>query len=288
MLHEWSNWSGSVRCRPRQMLSPGSEEEVVAIVRRAADDGQTVRVTGTGHSFTPLCASDDVLLSLDRLSGIESVDTAAGRAWIRAGTKIHDLGGPLAERGLALENQGDVDVQAIAGAVSTGTHGTGPTLGSISTQVVGLRMVTAAGEILHCTSDADGEVFRAAQVALGSLGVITAVELRLLPLYRLHEQVRREPLVACLDSLDERIRANRHFEFFWYPADDMAFTKTLNPTDLAVDPRPSIAARSQVDRRPAVCRVPSGSESTTVGRFFRPSARTVLTRWNTRCRPSMA
>jgi FAD/FMN-containing dehydrogenase len=233
MPHEWSNWSGSVSCQPRQLLFPASEEQVVAIVRRATADGQTVRVTGTGHSFTPLCASDDVLVSLDHLAGIESADAPASLAWIRAGTKIHELGEPLAQRGLALENQGDVDVQAIAGAVSTGTHGTGPTLGSISTQVVGLRIVTARGEIVDCSREVDSEVFRAAQVALGSLGVITAVRLRLLPFYRLHEQVRREPLDACLDSLAGRIRANRHFEFFWYPVDDMAFTKTLNPTDRA-------------------------------------------------------
>jgi FAD/FMN-containing dehydrogenase len=190
-----------------------------------------VRVTGSGHSFTPLCASDDVLLSLDRLTGIETVDEAGGRAWIRAGTKIHDLGGLLAEHGLALENQGDVDVQAIAGAVSTGTHGTGPTLGSISTWVDALRIVTATGDVLNCSAEAEAHVFLAAQVALGSLGVITAVRLRLLPLYRLHEQCRREPLETCLSSLDGRIDANRHFEFFWYPADDTAFTKTLNPTD---------------------------------------------------------
>ncbi len=231
MPHEWTNWSGSVRCQPRQLLAPDGEDEVVAIVRRAAAAGQIVRVRGTGHSFTPLCASDDVLLSLERLAGMESVDAALGRAWIRAGTKIHDLGGPLAERGLALENQGDVDVQAIAGAVSTGTHGTGPTLGSISTQVVGLRIVTAAGDILNCSPEADAEVFRAAQVSLGSLGVITAVHLRLLPLYRLHEQVRREPLDECLGSLEERTGANRHFEFFWYPTDDCALTKTLHPTN---------------------------------------------------------
>jgi FAD/FMN-containing dehydrogenase len=231
MRHEWTNWSGSVVCRPRQLLMPESEAEVAAIVRGAAAAGQTVRVAGSGHSFTPLCASEDVLLSLDRMAGIESVDGAARCAWVRAGTKIHDLGQPLAERGLTLENQGDVDVQAIAGAVSTGTHGTGSTLGSLSTQLVALRIVTAAGDVLNCSAETDGEVFRAAQVSLGSLGVITAVRLRLLPLYRLHEQVRREPLDACLASLDERIGANRHFEFFWYPADDAAVTKTLNPTN---------------------------------------------------------
>jgi len=231
MTTTWSNWSGSVTCRPAQLLMPESEQEVAAILRRATATAQIVRVTGTGHSFTPLCASDDVLLSLDRLAGIESVDPAARHAWLRAGSKIHSLGGPLATHGLALANQGDVDVQAIAGAVSTGTHGTGPTLGSISTQVVGIRLVTAAGEIVECSRTSDAEVMRAAQVSLGSLGVITAMRFQLLPLYRLHEVARREPLDDCLARLDERIAANRHFEFFWYPADDMAFTKTLNPTE---------------------------------------------------------
>jgi FAD/FMN-containing dehydrogenase len=236
MLPHWSNWSGSVKCRPRELLAPQSEDEVVAIVRRAAVAGQTMRVAGSGHSFTPLCASDDMLVSLDRLQGIEWADRATCRAAIRAGTKIHDLGRPLADVGLSLENQGDVDVQAIAGAVSTGTHGTGPALGSISTQVVGLRIVTAEGDVMDCSPETDSEIFRAAQVSLGSLGVITSVRLRLLPLYRLHEQARREPLDTCLAALDERIAANRHFEFFWYPVDDIAFTKTLNPTDRPATP----------------------------------------------------
>lgn len=230
-MRHWSNWSGSVQCSPREILYPASEEEVVAIVRRAGASSQVVRVAGTGHSFTPLCASDDILLSLDRLAGVEWADTAKRCAAIHAGTKIHALGEPLAAHGLALENQGDVDVQAIAGAVSTGTHGTGPTLGNISSQVVGLRFVTATGEVLDCSLDAEAEVFRAAQLSLGSLGVLTSVRLRLLPLYRLHEITRRESLEGCLDSLEERSQSNRHFEFFWYPVDDCAFTKTLNPTD---------------------------------------------------------
>ena len=166
-MPEWSNWSGLVKCSPRELLAPATEEEIVAIVRRAASAGHGVRVAGSGHSFTALCASDDVLLSLDRLAGIEWTDRAACRASIRAGSKIHDVGAPLAAAGLALENQGDVDVQAIAGAVSTGTHGTGPTLGNLSTQVVGLRMVAATGDVIDCSPETDADVFRAAQVSLG-------------------------------------------------------------------------------------------------------------------------
>lgn len=235
-MPEWSNWSGSVKCSPSELLLPATEHEVVEIVRRAAVAGKHVRVAGTGHSFLPLCATDDVLLSLDNLAGVESADRSTCQATVRAGSKIHALGEPLAAHGMSLANQGDVDVQAIAGAVSTGTHGTGPTLGSISTQVVGLRIVTAAGEIVDCSAEQDAELFRAARVSLGSLGVIVALRMQLLPLYKLHEVVRGEPLDACLASLDQRIAANRHFEFFWYPREDLAFTKTLNPTDRPVTP----------------------------------------------------
>jgi FAD/FMN-containing dehydrogenase len=252
----WSNWSGLVRCQPTQIARPKSEEEIIDLVRAASSANQTVRVAGTGHSFTALCATDDLLLSLEGRRGIESVDPTTGQASIFSGTKIHDLGEPLARQGFALENQGDVDVQAIAGAVSTGTHGTGPNLGSISTQVVGLRIVTDGGDVLDCSIDNDAEVFRAAQVSLGSLGVISTVRLRLLPLYKLHERVRREPIDACLDQLDRRIADNRHFEFFWYPADDAAFTKTLNPTDLpsgagapaSVPPEGAGLASAETDR----------------------------------------
>jgi len=236
MAATWSNWSGSVTCSPDQVLSPRDEAEVCQIVERAAAESQVVRVTGSGHSFTPLCATDDILLSLDNLAGVEAVDVAALRAWVRAGSKIHTLGEPLAVHGLALANQGDVDVQAIAGAVSTGTHGTGPDLGNISTQVVGLRIVTADGKVVTCSRERDAEIFQAARVSLGSLGVLTAIELQCLPSYRLHEVCRREPLDDCLAGLDQRIAANRHFEFFWYPADDCAFTKALNPTDLPRTP----------------------------------------------------
>jgi len=230
----WTNWSGLVQCQPNQIARPKSEAEIVELVRAASAANQTIRVAGSGHSFTALCATEDLLLSLEGHRGIESVDPATGQASIDSGTKIHDLGEPLSIQGWALENQGDVDVQAIAGAVSTGTHGTGPNLGSISTQVVGLRIVTDGGDVLDCSIDTDAEVFRAAQVSLGSLGVITSVRLRLLPVYKLHERVRREPIDACLEQLDRRIADNRHFEFFWYPADDAAFTKTLNPTDLPI------------------------------------------------------
>ncbi len=210
---------------------PESDAEVAAIVRGSAAERRRVRVAGAGHSFSPLCATDDVLISLERLTGIESADPHWRRATIRAGTRIRDLGAPLAAMGLALENQGDIDVQTLAGAISTGTHGTGRILGSLSTQVDGLRVVTALGETVEWSAECASELWSAARVALGALGVVTAVRLRLIEAYRLHERLWQEPVEQCLDALEEHIASNRHFEFFWYPATDLAHMKALNPAD---------------------------------------------------------
>jgi FAD/FMN-containing dehydrogenase len=230
---DWSNWSGSVRCSPARLVTPKDEAEIAAEVRGAAADGLRVRVAGTGHSFTPLVATDGVLVSLAGWAGIESCDPERRQATVRAGTTLHVLGEELLGRGLAMENLGDVDVQALGGAIGTGTHGTGPTFGNLSTQVLALRLVTATGDVLDCSAEREPEVFRAARVSLGLLGIVSAVTLRLVPAFRLHERVWRLPAEECLERLDRLIARNEHFEFFWDPADDEAECKSLNTTEKA-------------------------------------------------------
>lgn len=234
----WSNWSGTVRCRPRRTLHPASEAEIAAAVRAAAAEGLSLRVAGSGHSHPPLVATTGLLLRLDRWCGIESHDAEARRARVRAGSVLHDLGGPLRERGLAMENLGDVDVQALAGALATGTHGTGRSLGNLCTQVVGLRLIGADGESLECSARERERLFAAARLSLGALGVTSAVRLRLLPAYRLHERTWREDVEDVLARLDALVEAHRHFEFFWLPGRDRAECKSLDPTDAAPDPLP--------------------------------------------------
>lgn len=235
MPQRWSNWSGSVVCTPQTIEAPRSEEALAAAVAGAARAERTVRVVGSGHSFTPLCATDGLLLSLDKLQGMiatehnEHSDEQTATFW--AGTKIHAMGEPLLQAGLAMENMGDIDRQSIAGAIGTGTHGTGRTLGNISTQVVGLRLITAMGEIVDCSPSQNPELFKAAQVSFGTLGVLSRVTLRVLPAYRLHEHTWVEPFDECAERLEERIAANRHFEFFWVPGEDVCACKALNPTD---------------------------------------------------------
>jgi FAD/FMN-containing dehydrogenase len=227
----WRNFSGRVVARPARSARPKSEAELASLIREAARDGRGLRVAGTGHSFTPLCATQGTLVSLDDWQGIVSLDPAKRQAVVRAGTKLHALGEPLLAAGLAMANLGDVDVQALAGAVSTGTHGTGPTLRNVSSQLVGARLFLANGEPLDLSADADAERLDAARVSLGLLGVFSELRLQLVPAYRLHERVRKTDSAACLAELDADIASHRHYEFWWYPHKDYAERKSLDPTD---------------------------------------------------------
>ena len=230
MEQEWSNWSGSVTCQPRQLLSPASEEEVAAIVRRGRGRGQT-RARDRHRPFLHAAVRQRRRAAVARsTAGIESVDAAHATGWIRAGTKIHDLGGAA---GRAWAGAGEPGGRRRAGHRRRRLDRHARHRADAGEHFDASRRPAdrhGRGRRPRCSPERDAEVFRAAQVSLGSLGVITAVRLQLLPLYRLHEvpprAARRVP-----DSLDERSRANRHFEFFWYPADDCAFTKTLNPTE---------------------------------------------------------
>lgn len=240
MSHSWSNWSGSVTSTPQTILAPNSEAELIAAVKQAATAGRHIRVVGTGHSFVPLCATDDLLISLDNRQGLISASAEAQTATFWAGTKLHAVGDPLWEQGLALANMGDIDRQSLGGAIGTGTHGTGPTLGNLSTQVVGLRLLTATGELIDCSPTQELEIFRAAQVSLGALGILTQVTLRCLPAYYLHERTWVATFDECVAGLDAHIAATRHFEFFWVPGEDVCAMKALHPVEEnAVPPPPT-------------------------------------------------
>ncbi|MUT66487.1 D-arabinono-1,4-lactone oxidase [Paenibacillus sp. NEAU-GSW1] len=227
----WTNWSGSVQATPAKAVFPRSIEEVVSIVRECLREGRKLRVVGSGHSFTAIAASNDMLVSLDELQGIVSVDPEGQTAAVWAGTKLKLLGELLFEQGLGQQNMGDIDVQSIAGAVSTGTHGTGRELGNLATQVVGLTVVTGTGEVVECTPESHPEWFKAMQISLGVLGVIVQVKLKLRKAYKLEYRSSRMPLASCLQQLPRLATDNRHFEFYWFPYADPCQIKLMNITE---------------------------------------------------------
>jgi FAD/FMN-containing dehydrogenase len=218
---EWTNWVGNQSFIPAHAAAPGDEEEVAGLVRQAAELGTAVRVAGAGHSFTPLVTTDGLLLDLSALRGVIATDPRRKRATALAGTPIRDFYQPLWRDGLALKNQGDIDTQQIAGAVATATHGSGIRNTSLSGVVRRVRLVTAAGEIRHIT-ESEPDLLRAAQVAMGMLGVMTRLELEVTDAYRLTEQIDLWPWQEVMERWDELVHEHRHFGFFWLPAEESA------------------------------------------------------------------
>jgi FAD/FMN-containing dehydrogenase len=228
---EWSNWSGKQTASPQALVRPASEEAVAARVRSAAQAGSRVRCLGAGHSHSPLAATEGVLLDLEALAGVESVDREQGVATIRSGTRIYQLGSALRGHGLGLHNQGDIDRQALAGATATGTHGTGRTLACLSASVVGARVALADGSLVDCDAEREPGLLALARLGLGAVGAITRLDLSVRDAYRLRERMWLEPLDAVLDRSDELAAAHRHFQFFWYPGRAKAICKACDETD---------------------------------------------------------
>ena len=217
----WTNWVGNQSFTPARFARPSSSEEVAALVGEAAAQGMGVRVVGAGHSFTPVVQTDGLLLDLSALAGVVDADPVRMRARARAGTPIHGFYEPLWEHGLALRNQGDIDDQHIAGAVATATHGSGIGNSCFSGVVRGVSLVTPDGSIRHIGED-EPRLLRAAQVSVGTLGVMTELEIEVAEAYRLSEQVGVWPWQEVMDRWDELVHGHRHFGFFWMPSEESA------------------------------------------------------------------
>ena len=217
----WTNWVGNQSFTPAFAAAPRDVEEVASLVRQAAERGVCVRVAGAGHSFTPVVETDGLLLDLSALRGVLDADAERKRATALAGTRIHDFYEPLWEAGLALRNQGDIDTQQIAGAVATATHGSGTRYTSLSGVVRGVQLVSATGEVRNIGDD-EPDLLRAAQVAVGMLGVITRLELDVTDTYRLREQIGLRPWDDVMEHWDQLVSQHRHFGFFWLPSEQSA------------------------------------------------------------------
>ncbi|MGW2884879.1 D-arabinono-1,4-lactone oxidase [Streptomyces griseoruber] len=224
----WRNWGGNVTARPAREVMPASVDELAAAVRRAAEDGLKVKAVGTGHSFTSIAATDGVLIRPQLLTGIRKIDRDTMTVTVEAGTPLKRLNMALAREGLSLTNMGDIMEQTVSGATSTGTHGTGRDSGSIAAQIKGLELVTADGSVLSCSEKENPEVFAAARIGLGALGVVTAITFAVEPVFLL--TAREEPMTfdKVLADFDELWAENEHFEFYWFPHTGNTNTKRNN------------------------------------------------------------
>lgn len=243
----WRNWAGNQGAHPAGIEHPRDIDEVVLAVKRALAAGRQVRVAGSGHSFTAAAVTDGTLLQLDLLEPVFDADPATGLVTVHAGMTLYELNKRLAAIGLAMSNLGDIDVQTVAGAISTGTHGTGAGLGGLATQVRQLELVTGDGAVIECSAGERPELFSAAKVGLGAFGVVTAVTLQCEPAFTLsarEEAMHIDRVLADLDDMSER---NDHFEFFWFPHTDAAMVKQNNRLAAAERLRPLSPARSWME-----------------------------------------
>jgi L-gulonolactone oxidase len=237
-VNQWRNWAGNQRAQAARVARPASTDEVSALVRTAAGEGLTVKAAGSGHSFTPAALAEGVRVELDRLAGLISVDPASRLVSVQAGMPLRALNQVLAAHGLAMPNLGDIDAQTVAGAISTGTHGTGGRLGCLPTFVEALTLVTADGTVIRCSPTERREVFDAARVGIGALGILTEVTLRCVDAFTLCAQERPERLADVFAGLTEHIEGNDHFEMYWFPYTDRVQTKRNNRVPLHDRPLP--------------------------------------------------
>lgn len=223
MSTTWHNWSGAQTAHPQAFVQPATEAELVGVITDAAARGIHVKTVGAGHSFTPAAVTDGVLVNLDNLTGLVAVDTGAMEVTFLAGTRLRDIPGLLKPHGLALANQGDVDPQSLAGALSTSTHGTGLGFTGFAGMVRGLRIVTADGTV-HDVGPGD-PLFEFGRVSFGSLGVITRVTMAVVETFILAAVEKAEPLAPVVADFAELAHQVDHVEYYWFPGTDVAHVK---------------------------------------------------------------
>ena len=223
-MASWRNWAGSVRANPSTLATPRTVEELQYLVRNT-QPGRRIRMAGSGHSFTPIVPSNDVLLKPHDFGEGVGIDTARMIARIPAGMVLHDANQHLAAAGVALANMGDITAQTVAGSISTSTHGTGLTFTGLAGQVAGFGLVTADGSLLECSETQNSDVWRLGRVGLGSLGILVWVDMRVVPAFRLRAVEEPRRLRDVLDNFDSIVESSDHFEFYWVPHTRWALTK---------------------------------------------------------------
>ena len=232
----WSNWAGNQQTGTVLLSKPQTESELQQVVQSAQASGRRVKAVGSGHSFTAVAVSEEVLVDLSDYDEIVAIDKINQTVTVQSGIQLSKLNQALYENSLAMQNLGDIAYQTIAGAISTSTHGTGAKFTGIANQVVALRVVLADSSIVECSANVNAQLFSCARVGLGALGLISTVTLKVVSAFNL--AVIEEPMRVddVLQNLDLHVDSNDHFEFFWVPHTGWALTKRNNRNNLPVEP----------------------------------------------------
>lgn len=224
-MSAWTSWAGLSTCSPARERTPVDVADVAEAVAHAVRSGTRVKMPGTGHSFTDIALTDGTLLHPAALTGVVGVDRAAMTVTVLAGTTLRQLNATLVGLGLSLHNMGDIEDQTVAGAISTGTHGTGGVKASLSAQVVRLELVTGTGEVLRASPQEHADVLEVARLGLGAMGVLTAVTLEVEPMFHLEAHERPITWAEATGGFDQLAAEHHHAEMYWFPHTDRLLLK---------------------------------------------------------------
>ena len=217
---EWKNWAGNIRFTPTRIAQPSNTKDVVQLLRTTALENRKVRCIGTGHSWSALAETRDILVNTDKLNRIISADATTGLVVVEAGAKLKQLNVQLWEQGLAFSNLGSIAEQSIAGAVSTATHGSGINHQILASQIQRFTLVKPDGEVQVIDSEKDRDLFNTAIISLGALGIITEMTLKAMPRYQLHEHSGLMDFDTVCDNVLEWIKEHDHLKMWWFPHTD--------------------------------------------------------------------
>lgn len=224
-MRQVENYGETWSFTPGEVLEPESAAELAAIVKRA----RQVRVMGARHSWSRGIITEHTLLSLDRMNRVVQVDREALRVTVQAGIRLKDLIQELESRGLALANLGSIAEQSLAGAISTGTHGTGLGYRCLADQVQGLRLIDGRGEERELHRDHPD--FDAVVVGLGAFGVVYEMTLSVVPAYQMHAITEMMRFDDVIQNLDDLVRSHDHFKLWWFVPNDRVVVFRQQHTD---------------------------------------------------------
>ena len=238
----WTNWSGKEYAHPNEYILPKSIADIQKIVKKAISFNQTIRVTGAGHSFSPVAKPEQIAISLHEMRGLISINLQKQEATFYAGTYLHEIGPVLEAYHCALSNMGDIQEQTLAGVISTGTHGTGISLGSFSSMVVKWGFVNGLGEYIE-HERGDDDLSKALHVSVGLLGILVTVTIKIIPIYNLHYESKKANLLDAIPKFSHSIRTHRHVEWYYFPGSETIQIKQMNEAPYA----PKSAQKRKLD-----------------------------------------
>jgi L-gulonolactone oxidase len=224
---------------------PRDEEDISRLVRRAVEEGNRVKALGSALSWSDIIDIPETAMRFDRMADVLEVDRDNRRIRLQAGARLKNVNEVLAGHGLAFDNFGSIVLQTAAGYIGTGTHGTGGRTPILSTRIQKMRMVDGLGEIRELDAEHDPDLFSAARVNLGCLGVVTEVTFTCIDAFDLEERLELVDFDTALADLDSYVKGNDYCKLWWLPYTDKLQVYTFNRT---AEPRGGFGLTGFMDR----------------------------------------